>query len=181
VYIHVSTGPILARSVAEGDVFCVTSAMALKASYTSPGSLALDILEYNVSMRAQEMAPWQRQYHQDWLPAFNPGNWHGKGEVTPEGCPLRVTLHEWVYARMHLHTHINKEINKRIWFLKKNPVFYHPEWGMWAMGKPTHSRHTWANEKAEWWPSLSFKTQCWKSTMIYQHQQAPPMWAAKRT
>lgn len=57
MYIHVSTGPILARSVAEGDVFCVTSAMALKASYTSPGSLALDILEYNVSMRAQEMAP----------------------------------------------------------------------------------------------------------------------------
>lgn len=51
-----SPGPILARSMAEGDVVCVTSAMAPKASYTSLHSLSLDILEYNVSMRAQEMA-----------------------------------------------------------------------------------------------------------------------------
>lgn len=49
-------GPIVARSVAEGDVFCVTSAMDPKASYTSLRSLSLDVLEYNVSMRAQEMA-----------------------------------------------------------------------------------------------------------------------------
>lgn len=48
--------PFLARAVAEDGVFCVTSAMALKASYTSPRSLSLDILEYNVSMRAQETA-----------------------------------------------------------------------------------------------------------------------------